>query len=423
MPDAQPFSAKVLYIDDSPDIRALIRRVLEPKGFEVIETGDGLSGIDLALQKHPDLILCDIMLPGIDGYETATRLRSYRSLDNVPIVVLTAKGDRGLSLSVGADGYIEKPIEVGKFADQLWAYIKGKREKIKGPEERRHLREYSQSLTERLEATVRELEGANQRLTAAARAKGDFMQNLSHELATPLTPISGYMKMLRSGKLGPLTEQQQKALESMTVSMERLSRTIDNLVDFASLEMGAAIVGRRDFDVAALVKGVFDEARPKAKARRVHLDQQGAWTQPGYGDERKVRQAVANLIDNAIKFSPHGSEVLVRLFEEPGRLWLEVYDQGQGVLPEEGERIFEPFFHADRGDEERNASGAGLGLPVARQIVEAHGGKVQLESPPKSQPEGAHHFSGTKVAFWIPTHAAAPAEPPAPSVTPPFLEG
>ncbi len=421
MPDqAQPPNAKVLYIDDSPEIRAVIRRVLEPKGFEVVETGDGLSGIDLALRGHPDLILCDLKLPGIDGYETATRLRSYRSLDATPIVILTAGGDRGLSLSVGADGYIEKPIDVAKFPEQLWAYIKGKREKVKGPEERRHLREYSQSLTEKLEATVRELEGANQRLLAAARSKGEFMQNLSHELATPLTPISGYLKMFTSGKLGPVTEQQGRALDSMALSVERLSRTIDNLVDFASMETGAAIVERRDFDVAALVKSVFDEARPKSRARRVHLAVQGAWTRPGYGDERKLRQGLANLIDNAIKFSPHGSEVLVRLYEEPGRLWLEVYDQGEGVLPEEGERVFEPFFHADRGGEER-APGAGLGLPVARQIVEAHGGKVLLESPPKSQPEGTHHFSGTKVAFWVPPREAAPSEPQAQAS--PFLRG
>ena len=411
MPESLPAAPRVLHIEDNFESRALVRRVLESKGFEVLEVADGVTGIDLALRKHPDLILCDIALPGIDGYETATRLRSYRSLEAVPIVILTAKGDRGLSLSVGADGYIEKPFDVMKFPDQLRAYIQGKREKVKGPEERRHLREYSQSLTERLEATVREVEGANQRLLAAAASKGEFMQNLSHELATPLTPVSGYLKMLRSGKLGPVTEQQGRALESMAISVERLSRTIDNLVDFALMEVGVAVVNRAGFDVAALVKSVFDEARAKAKARRVHLDQQ--WKAPitAFGDERKLRQALANLIDNAIKFSPHGSEILVRVFKEPQKLWFEVYDQGEGVRPDEGEKVFEPFFHADRGGEER-APGAGLGLPVARQIVEAHGGKVMLESPPKSQPGGTHNFSGTKVAFWLPLPAPEPEPAP-----------
>ena len=415
MPESLPATPRILHIEDNPESRKLVRRVLEAKGFEVIEVADGVTGIDLALQKHPDLILCDIALPGIDGYETATRLRSYKSLETVPIVILTACGDRGLSLSVGADGYIEKPFDVAKFPEQLRAYIQGKREKVKGPEERRHLREYSQSLTERLETTVREVEGANLRLLAAARSKGEFMQNLSHELATPLTPVSGYLKMLRSGKLGPVTEQQGRALESMAISVERLSRTIDNLVDFASMEVGVAVVNRTEFDAAELIKNVFDEARAKSKARRVHLDQQGTTKRKAFGDARKLRQALANLIDNAIKFSPHGSEVLVRVFEEPARLWFEVYDQGEGVRPEEGEKVFEPFFHADRGGEER-APGAGLGLPVARQIVEAHGGKVMLESPPKSQPEGTHHFSGTRVSFWLPVRAPEPAEPaPAPA--------
>ncbi|HWE22817.1 MAG TPA: response regulator, partial [Myxococcales bacterium] len=92
-----------------------MRSVLEPRGFDVLEASDGIAGIDLAIAAHPDLILCDIQLPGIDGYETATRLRSYKGLDGCPIVVLTSHGDRGLSLSIGCDGYIEKPIDVEKF--------------------------------------------------------------------------------------------------------------------------------------------------------------------------------------------------------------------------------------------------------------------------------------------------------------------
>ncbi len=414
MTEPLPAHPRVLHIEDNADSRALVRRVLESRGFEVFEASDGLAGIDLAIRQRPDLILIDISLPGIDGYETATRLRSYRGLDGCPIVVLTGAGDRGLSLSVGCDGYIEKPIEASRFAEQIKAYIKGKREKVKSVDERRLLREYSQNLSERVESTVRELSQKNSQLLDAARSKSEFMQNLSHELATPLTPITGYLKMLRGEKLGPVSEQQQRALEAMALSVERLSRTIDNLVDFASLEGGGAAVNRDEFDAAGMVKSAFDEAKAKAKARRVHLASQIAATHPAFGDERKLRQALANLIDNAIKFSPHGSEVLVRVIEEPNRLLVEVYDQGEGVMPEEGERVFEPFFHADRGGDER-APGAGLGLPVAKQIVEAHGGKVELESPPKTQPDSTHNFGGTKVAFWVPGREVAPREPAPPA--------
>src|SRR2546430_333905 len=294
---APPPHPRILYIEDNPESRALVRNVLEARGFDVLEASDGIAGIDLAISAHPDLILCDIEMPGIDGYETATRLRSYRGLDGCPIVVLTSHGDRGLSLSIGCDGYIEKPIDVEKFPGQLREFLKGKREKVKTAEERRYLREYSQSLVERLEATVRELTAANSRLRAAARSKTEFMQNLSHELATPLTPITGYLKILKSEKTGPLSDPQRKILESMQTA--------------------------------------------------------------------------------------------------------------------EAEKVFVPFFHADRVGDER-APGAGLGLPVAKQIIEAHGGHISAESPPKNQPDSKDHFSGTKVSFWIPLRPLAPKEQPQP---------
>src|SRR6059058_2100917 len=405
-----PPHPRILYIEDNPESRALVRNVLEARGFDVLEASDGIAGIDLAISAHPDLILCDIEMPGIDGYETATRLRSYRGLDGCPIVVLTSHGDRGLSLSIGCDGYIEKPIDVEKFPGQLREFLKGKREKVKTAEERRYLREYSQSLVERLEATVRELTAANSRLRAAARSKTEFMQNLSHELATPLTPITGYLKILKSEKTGPMTEPQRRILDSMQTASERLSRTIDNLVDFATLESGGYAIHRDTFDPPAAAKAVIEEERPKARARRVNLELVAEPGGAGWGDERKLKQALANVVDNAIKFSPHGSHVLVRVLADPQRLWFEVYDQGEGMLADEAEKVFDPFFHADRVAEER-APGAGLGLPVAKQIVEAHGGKIWAESPPKNQPDSRHHFSGAKVAFWIPQRAHAPAEP------------
>jgi len=261
---------------------------------------------------------------------------------------------------------------------------------------------------------VRELTAANSRLRAAARSKTEFMQNLSHELATPLTPITGYLKILKSEKTGALSEPQRKILDSMQTASERLSRTIDNLVDFATLESGGYAIHRDNFDPIAATKAVVDEEKPKAKARRITLELVAdALPETGWGDERKLKQALANVLDNAIKFSPHGSNVLLRVTLDRQRLGFEVYDQGEGFLPGEADRVFEPFFHADRVGEER-APGAGLGLPVAKQIVEAHGGHIWLESPPKTQAEGPHHFSGAKVAFWIPARNQAPKQDVAP---------
>src|SRR6266436_214974 len=240
-----PPHPRILYIEDNPESRTLVRNVLEARGFDVLEASDGIARID-----------------------------------------------------------------VEKFPGQLREFLKGKREKVKTTEERRYLREYSQSLVERLEATVRELTAANSRLRAAARSKTEFMQNLSHELATPLTPITGYLKILKSEKTGALSEPQRKILDSMQIASERLSRTIDNLVDFATLESGGYAIHRDNFDPIAATKAVVDEEKPKAKARRITLELEAeALPATGWGDERKHKQALANVLDNAIKFSPHGSNV------------------------------------------------------------------------------------------------------------------
>src|SRR5262249_33261021 len=151
------------------------------------------------------------------------------------------------------------------------------------------------------------------------------MQNLSHELATPLTPITGYLKILRSEKTGPLSEAQRKILESMQTASERLSRTIDNLVDFATLESGGYPIPRDNFEPVAATKAVVEEEKPKAKARRITIEVVAdALPATGWGDERKIKQALSNIIDNAIKFSPHGSSVLLRVAADAQRLLFEV---------------------------------------------------------------------------------------------------
>ena len=404
IPIAKP-RPRILHIEDSGENRDLVREVLESKGFEVLEASDGQTGVTLALRALPDLILCDIQLPGLDGYETATKLRTHKELDHTPVVVLTAHGDRGLSLSIGCDGYIEKPIDVDRFPEQLREFLSGKRDRLRASEERKRLREYSQVLVERLEASVKDLSQANERLRALDRSKTEFMQNVSHELATPLTPITGYLKILRSGKLGPVTEQQEKVLEAMGQSAERLSRTIDNLVDFATLELGDYRVHKVPFDAAQMVRAVLDMLRPKARQKRVTLSIAERGPARCEGDQRKLGQAMANLVDNALKFSPHGGEVLVQVERRGRELFVGIYDQGNGIPESDQPQVFEPFFHADRGEEER-APGAGLGLPVARQIVEAHGGHVWIESPPKTQPEQRLKFGGTLAAFTIPAGEA-----------------
>ena len=120
--------AKILHIEDDPANRLLVRKLLSSAGFEVVEAADGLEGVRKAMQERPDLVLVDIAIPGLDGYEVTLRLRSEPQLRGMPIVAITAEGDRDTSLAVGCDGFLQKPIDARSFADKLRGYLDGWRE-------------------------------------------------------------------------------------------------------------------------------------------------------------------------------------------------------------------------------------------------------------------------------------------------------
>lgn len=238
-----------------------------------------------------------------------------------------------------------------------------------------------------------------------ARARAAFIRDLAHELSTPLTPLAGYLKLLQAEKLGPLSPQQKKVIETMSVCVARLTRIIENLGDFASLGAERAPLSLEPVDADALAERVIEEFRPFSRDARLNVTLVKAGGGPVLADPRKLRQALANVVGNAVKFSPHGAEVLVHVSRDAARLRIAVYDQGPGVKPGEVEAVFEPFHHARvrANDEDRHHPGSGLGLPVAVRIAEAHGGRIWLESPPRTQPGiGGRHFAGCRFTIEIP---------------------
>src|SRR5512147_3064573 len=201
---------RILHIEDDPANRLLVRKLLASSGFDVIDAVDGLDGIRKACAELPDLVLVDIAIPGLDGYEVTLRLRSEPTLRSTPIVAITAEGNRDTSLAVGCDGYLQKPIDARSFVDTIGGYLGGHREQTSPDRTRKHLRQQSQRIVSHLENKIAELEGANARLTDMDRARRKFYRNVTHELSTPMTPIVGYVKLLRDGELGPLERAQDK---------------------------------------------------------------------------------------------------------------------------------------------------------------------------------------------------------------------
>ena len=201
----------------------------------------------------------------------------------------------------------------------------------------------------------------------------------------------------------------------MTAAVAKLTRIVDNLSDFANLQAGPAAISLSPVEPEALVEAVVEELRNAAREARVHLElRRTSGESPVLADPRKLRQLLTNVVGNAIKFSPHGGEVLVEVSRPGTLLRFAVYNQGPGISAADLERIFEPFSHANRRDEAR-LPGSGLGLPVARRIAEAHGGRITVESPPAQQPAlSGHPYTGSRFAIEIPLRPVpAVASPPA----------
>lgn len=394
--------ARILHIEDDPANRLLVRKLLASHGMEVIDAADGLEGIRKACAERPDLILVDINIPHLDGYEVTLRLRGEASLTGVPIVAITAEGDRDTSLAVGCDGYLQKPIDARTFAKTVSGYLKGRRESSTPDASGDRLRQQSQKIVAHLEAKVAELSSANARLVDLDRARTAFYRNVSHELATPMTPIVGYLKLLLDGELGPLQKSQDRALRSMDDCVRRLRGVIDNLLDVTGLETGKMKFFHRDYDAVDVVRRALDSAAsPAGEHRQRLIADVPDGPMPARGDADRFGRAIAQLLDNAMKFTPDGGAIGVRLVGTDAALHVLVADTGPGVPKERSEEIFEPFFQVDASPT-RLHGGTGVGLAIVRRVAQGLHGSIQLAGA--TQSIGGETFTGAAFQLSIARH-------------------
>ena len=395
---------RVLFIESDAALRAAVRPLLEAEGLSVDQAETGLAGIRRALTSPPALVVADARLPDIDGCEVATRLKAEKGLSEVPFLLVgDSAGQHDLALAAGCDGFVAKPVEPERFRAELRAILAGKRERLPEAGERAGLKAHSANMAERLEHALAEVQSAEARLAERSRLGGVFMRNLAHELSGPLTPVAGYLTILASEKAGSLTPQQRKIVESVQGSVARLSRIVENLYDFANLVLGQAPLFPAEVDPDALAEEVVADLRAAVKDARLSVKVARSGGGKAMADPRKLKQALFNLVHNAVKFSPHGGEVLVEVQRDAGRLRFVVYDQGPGIPTADQQNVFEPFFHAKARQEGPRQPGSGLGLPVARRVAEAHGGSLLVESPPRTQTDlSRRHYTGSKFVLEIP---------------------
>ena len=369
--------ARVLHIEDDPRNRLLVRKLLSADGHEIIDAADGLEGVRLAIAQRPDIVLVDLNIPGLDGFEVTLRLRTEASLNGVPIIAITAEGDRDTSFAVGCDGFLQKPIDARAFAKQVAGYIGGQRERMMSTPDVQgeRLRLQSGRIVAHLEEKVAELSAANERLRDMERLRTEFYRNISHELATPLTPIVGYLRMLMDDELGDTTKPQRKALAAMDDCVRRLRSQLDNLVDVTGLETGKMRFFHKDYDFLDTVRrAIAWHADAFAERKLTMLEEFPRGPLPGYGDSDRLGRAISQLLDNAAKFTPEGGIVGVLVRPMEATYEVIIADTGPGIPKERTDRIFDPFYQVD-GSPTRAHGGTGVGLAIARRVARGLGGR------------------------------------------------
>jgi signal transduction histidine kinase len=374
--------SRVLHIEDDPRNRLLVRKLLAAEGHEVIDATDGLEGVRSALTVRPDLVLVDLNIPGLDGYEVTLRLRGEPSLRGVPIVAITAEGDRDTSFAVGCDGFIQKPIDARSFAALVRRYLSGHREPYTSSADAtgERLRLQSHRIVTHLEQRLAELSAANEQLREIERLRTEFYRNISHELATPMTPIVGYLRMLLDEELGSLNKPQAKAMRAMDDCVRRLRATLDNLIDVTGLETGKMRFFHREYDFLDTVRRALAAyADAFAERELTLLDEMPRGPLPAYGDSDRLGRAMSQMLDNACKFTPQGGIVGVRVRVLDAHYEVLVADSGAGVPPDRAERVFDPFYQVD-GSPTRAHGGVGVGLAIARRVARGLGGDIKVAS-------------------------------------------
>jgi len=390
----------ILHIEDDPANRLLVRKLLTSEGMHVVDAETGLEGVRRALDIRPDLVLIDLNIPDLDGYEVALRLRGDPATAGTPLVAITAEGDRDTSLAVGCDGFIAKPIQARRFADEVRAYLSGRRERPSQPADGR-LRAQSEKIVRHLEEKVAELVSANERLRTMDKLRKEFYRNVSHELSTPLTPIVGYLSMLLNDELGPLNKQQQKALRAVDDCTKRLRGQIDNLLDITGMETGRIRFVHKDYDFLDTTRRAIAQLADRVADAGIELvEELPRGPLPAWGDADRLGRAIQQVLDNAAKFTPRGGQVGVRVRAlSTGHYEVYIADSGPGIPAEQIERIFEPFFQVD-GSPTRQFGGVGVGLALARRVAQALGGDIRA-TPRATDPISGTRFSGAGVQLVI----------------------
>jgi signal transduction histidine kinase len=353
----------VLLLEDSLLEAEIARRTLSVD-YEMEVFSDGATMLErLAVAARPSAILLDWRLPGLSGLEVCKFIRATWNQNALPVLMLTGLSERADlvdAISAGANDYLTKPYDAAELGARVAAAVR------------------TRNLNDRLQEAEERERDARREAQAANLAKDEFLAMTSHELRTPLNAILGWAKLMRSGQLDP--SGYFRAVETIERNAQTQGKLIEDILDCSRIISGRLRLEKERLNFGGVIKGALESVAPLVRKKgvelSVHLDPAATQVE---GDGERLQQIAWNLVSNAVKFTPKGGRVDVRLERDGETARLSVKDTGEGIDLEFLPHVFERF-RQGQGSSTRRHGGLGLGLAVVRHLVEAHGGKVSAAS-------------------------------------------
>ena len=375
---SKPIQKAILIVDDNPRNLQLLGKVLQENKYEIEFSTSGNAALEWIKNKKFDLILLDINMPGLNGFEVCGIIRSQPEMNNVPIIFLSASVDRESILKgfeIGAQDYITKPFDSRELLVRVKTHLK-----LKDSLER--LEKFNKLLEEKVSERTRQLKDVNEMLEASNlklleldKAKAAFLNLISHEIRTPLNGMIGPLELLKGSEHAGILN----LVNILDTSVKRLERFSLDALLITGIQTKRMLLKKEELHISNLINEVIIQEKEIIKAGDIKIERRTDLS-PGVimGNPELIKKCIVNIIKNSVRFSPPGGTILIEHYAGDKTITCKISDSGKGFLKGSDSHVYELF----TTDISYKDNCIGLGLSIAKMIMEFHGGSINIGNNP-----------------------------------------